>query len=300
LERRRHLLTFPLAVGCWAALHLALCLWIAAQGVKAEGRVVGEGLNFLLAPLLLAPFFGCFLGRTGTSAGNPYLLSSFTATRPLSVGALVAAKLKATVLAALAAWAIVLLAASVWLADAGIQGVLLKWWSPFRQEYPFWRVAATAVLAVGGPVVLTWRLLADNLWLGLTGRAWIVRGSLIACGLGLTLTLTLYATLAEHADFAHRLWVVLPWWAGGAALLKLLAASSVGRTLLRRGLVSPRGLAKLSALWLLAAAGLFVLVYGALPEDAAPVSLLASGAVLGVPLVRLLAAPLALAWNRHR
>jgi hypothetical protein len=30
------------------------------------------------------------------------------------------------------------------------------------------------------------------------------------------------------------------------------------------------------------------------------VSLLASGAVLGVPLVRVAAAPLALAWNRHR
>jgi hypothetical protein len=43
-----------------------------------------------------------------------------------------------------------------------------------------------------------------------------------------------------------------------------------------------------------------VLIYGTVPPDAAPLSVLVSAAVLGVPLVRLLGATLVLDWNRHR
>jgi hypothetical protein len=287
-------------VGALAALNLALLLWIESYPGKPVSAVIREGLNFLLAPLILAPFFGCFLGRTGTSAGNPYPLSSFTATRPLPATALVAAKLKVTALAALAAWAIVLLAASVWLADPGNHEAFLKWWHHLRQAYLPWRVAAVALLATGGPVFLTWRLLADNLWIGLTGRPWIVRGSLLVCGASLPFAFVLCAPLIDDPWLRDRLWAALPWYVGAVALLKLLAAAWVARALLRRGLIGPHALAKLLALWLLAVAGLFMLAYGAVPPDAAPLSLLAFGAALGVPLVRRAAAPLALAWNRHR
>jgi hypothetical protein len=300
-ERRRYLLGFPLALAGWAGLHLAFAVWIEAQlGAKAPARVTLEGLMFLLAPLILAPFFGCFLGRTGTSAGSPYLLSSFTATRPLPAAALVVAKLKAALLAALAGWAVVVLAASVWLADSSTHPAILKWWYQLRQTYPSGRLAAAGLLAVGGLLLLTWRLLADNLWIGLTGRPWVARASLVACGACLPAAFLLSAPLVDDPELRERLWEALPWYAGGAVLLKLLAAACVGRALLRRGLIRPRALAKLLALWLLAAVGLFLLAYAAVPPDAAPVSLLAFGAALAVPLVRLLAAPLALAWNRHR
>lgn len=294
-ERRRHLIPFPLAVGALAGLWLALLLWADVHVQQLDSRFFW-GLPLLFSPPILAPFFGCFLGRTGTSAGNPYLLSSFTATRPVQGTALVAAKLKVAVLATLAAWAIVLLAASVWLAS---YESFWNLWNDLRQAYPFWRVAAITLLAAGGPVFLTWRLLVDNLWIGLTGRAWIVRGSLLACGLGLT-SAGLLAQLLSDPGLRDRLWVALPWWAGGAAFLKLLAAACVGRALLRRGLIRPQTLAKLLALWLLAAAGVFVLACAAIPPGSAPVSLLAFGAVLCVPMARLAAAPLALAWNRHR
>ena len=50
----------------------------------------------------------------------------------------------------------------------------------------------------------------------------------------------------------------------------------------------------------LVAVALFVLVWAVVPEDVGPWYLIAGALVLFLPLVRLCAAPLALAWNRHR
>jgi hypothetical protein len=298
-EGRRHLLPFPLVTGAFAALHLTVTLWIEQPPTELENRF-RLGMNFLFFPLVLAPFFGCFLGRVGTAAGNPYFLSSFAATRPVRGTDIVAAKLKVAALLTLAAWAVVLLAASVWFVETDSYESLRHLWRRLLQQYGPWRATATAALVIAAHPLLTWRLLVDNLWLGLTGRAWVVRGSLVVCGLGLTLTLLLYVRLVDDPEFAHRVWDALPWWAGGAVLLKLLAAGCVCRALVRRGLVAPRTLVKVLVVWLLAATGLFILIYEAVPPDSAPVSLLAFGAALAVPLARVTAAPLVLAWNRHR
>src|SRR5262249_54949930 len=134
-ECRRHLLTFPLIVGGFAAVHLAFILSVLTH----PGQKVQMGVNFLTFPLIVAPFFGCFLGRAGTSAGNPYPLSPFPATRPLPGTALVAAKLQVAALATLLAWAVVLLAASVWFVHTGGYETFPIWWNHFRQGYPAWR-----------------------------------------------------------------------------------------------------------------------------------------------------------------
>jgi hypothetical protein len=298
-EGRRCLLTFPLIVAAFSVLHLTVTLGVERPPAE-PGRRLLLALNFVIFPLIVAPFLGCFLGLAGTAAGNPYSLSSFTATRPVRGTFLVAAKLQVAALGTLAAWVVVLLAASIWFAASDSFEKLLHVWRGLVQNHGPWRAAATAALVTVALPLLTWRLLVDQLWIGLAGRAWIHRGSLVAYGLGLTLVVMLLGWWANNAEDAGRLWLALPWWAGGAALLKLLAAAGVLRALLRRDLIGRPALAKRLAVWLLAVAGLFVLACAALPPDAAPVSLLASGAVLFVPLVRLSAAPLALAWNRHR
>jgi hypothetical protein len=298
-ECRRHLLPFPLAVGALTGLYLTLLL-LLEDAPQDPGYLVRLGVNFSFYPLILAPFFGCFLGRTGTSAGNPYQLSSFTATRPLDGTALVAAKLKAAGLTTLTAWAIVLLAAAVWFAYSGSHEQLSQAWNQLRQAYPSGRVAAIALLGFCGPILVTWRLLVNNLWVGLTGRAWIVRGSMLACGVALPAVCMAWAGVTENPDLGHRFWLDLPWYAAVAALVKLLAAACVGHTLLRRGLIGPRALTRVLVVWLLAVASQFGLLCTAVSLDDVPALLLASGAVLSVPLARLLAAPLALAWNRHR
>lgn len=295
-ERRRHFLTFPVAVGCFLLLHLAMILWVEQ---RPENRIK-LGLNFLFCPPLLAPFLGCFLGRAGASAGNPYPLSSFTATRPVSAGTLVAAKLKVAALGTLAAWALVLVAALVWARAAGIDERLPAWWSHLVREHGAWKVGAAVLLAVIGLYLITWKLLVDSLFLGLAGRPWIFRGALLAYGLGPTFALTQAVRWMDRAQFSATLWDTLSWWAAGAVLLKLLAAGVVLHALLRSGLVEARTLTKLLGVWLLLAGGLFALASAVVPAGAIPASLIARGVVLALPLARLAAAPLAMAWNRHR
>jgi hypothetical protein len=296
-EARRHLFPFPLAVAVLAALEFAFLYRLAGPLQEANYKAV-LGLNFLLLPPVVAPFFGCFLGRTGT-AGELYRVSPFTAARPISDIALVGPKFKVAALATPAAWAAALLAAAAWFWHSGSDARLWQMWDALRQTYPTWRVAAMLLLAVIGTLLLTWRLLADNLWVCLTGRTWLVRGSFLACGLAVTAVGIVCGGLADNMGLRARLWEDLPWWAAGAALLKVAAGAWASHALLRRGLVEPRALAKLLTVWLLAAGGLFALACAAVPADVVPVSLLASGAVLGMPLVRLAAAPLALNWNRH-
>jgi hypothetical protein len=295
-EWRRHFLTFPVVVGCFLLLHLAMILWVEQ---RPENRI-RLGLNFLFFPTLLAPFLGCFLGRAGASAGNPYPLSSFTATRPVSAGTLVAAKLKVAALGTLAAWALVLVAASVWARAAGIDERLPAWWSHLVQEHGAWKVGAALLLILVGLFLITWKLLVDSLFLGLAGRPWIFRGALMAYGLGPTLALTQAVRWMDRAEFGDSVWDALTGWAAGAVLLKLLAAAAVLAALVRQGLVGARPLAKGLACWLLLAGGLFVLARTVVPAGSVPTSLIACGVVLALPLARLAAAPLALAWNRHR
>jgi hypothetical protein len=298
-ERRRHLLPYPLAVGALTGLYLALLLLLENAPLDRKNQLA-LGANMAAYPLILAPFFGCFLGRTGTAPGNPYRLSSFTATRPVHGTALVVARMKVAALATLAAWAIVVLAGAAWFVASGSH----QWLSQFRdrlfEAYPPWRVGTTALLVGVGLLLVTWRLLVDNLWIGLLGRAWIVRGSLVVCGLVLPAAFMVVGWLGEDPALRRRMWEALPWWGVGVALVKLLLAAVVGRTLVRRRLAEPRALAKILAVWLVAVAGVFVLTWGSVFADEVPAILLVSGSVLSVPLVRLGAAPLALEWNRHR
>jgi hypothetical protein len=298
-ELRRHLLPLPLTVAAFAALYLAVVLGVEGPTAGAE-QSIRLGLNLIIFPPLVAMILGGFLGNTGTSARDRYVLSSFTATRPLSVTVLVAAKVKAAALPALASWVITWAAVSLWFLGSGSYEALLKAGSEFFRPYSPWRVGAAVLLAVVVPPLLTWKFLVENMWIGLTGRTWLLRGGGVVCGLVLTLAALFAGRLMNDPKLAHELWVALPWWAGAAVLVKLLAAAGVMRTLLRRRLVGPRTLAKYVAAWLLTAAGLFALACAALLPGEVPVSLLASGVVLSLPLVRLAAAPLALAWNRHR
>jgi hypothetical protein len=299
LERRLHLLPLPLTVAGLVALFFLVTLILERPPEDFKSQLT-LALNLCLFPTIMAPLFGSFLGAMGTSPGTRHQLPAFIATRPLPVTALVAAKLKVAALAAATACAMAFAAAAVWIVAAGSGEQAVKAAADFLRAYPFSRAAATVLFVVVAPGLLTWRLLVDNLWIGLTGRAWIARGSLLVGGLALTALALLAARFMSDPALAHQVWEVLPWWAGVAALVKLLAAAWAGRALLRRGLIERRALLRLLGVWAVTALGLFGLARGTVLFDDVPLSLLASGAVLIVPLVRLAAAPLALAWNRHR
>ena len=76
-----------------------------------------------------------------------------------------------------------------------------------------------------------------------------------------------------------------------------IAAGWDARVAGRRGLLPPRRVAVILGAWALAAGSLLALADLLLPTGVRP---LAVAAVLLVPLVRVTAAPLAVAWSRHR
>ena len=104
----------------------------------------------------------------------------------------------------------------------------------------------------------------------------------------------------HHPEYHKPLLRAVPSVMSLAVLLKLLATAWTARRLLQRQLLHPNTLIRLLALWFLSVLGLMALLAWLIPADAAPRFEATLGVVLLVPLARLLAAPLALAWNRHR
>jgi hypothetical protein len=83
-------------------------------------------------------------------------------------------------------------------------------------------------------------------------------------------------------------------------LLKLGAAAWTAARLARTGLLSERTLVKGAAVWLTSVLVLHAVLLWLLSTPQVPAYFLMLLAILAVPLARVGAAPLALAWNRHR
>src|SRR3989454_11420730 len=95
-------------------------------------------------------------------------------------------------------------------------------------------------------------------------------------------------------------WSALPWIRAGVVALKMPAAAWMVTRLDRSRLLGDRALVAGAAGWCAAVLALYgVLVWFFSTPLVAPY-LLALIAILAVPLARLSAAPLGLAWDRHR
>ena len=115
LERRQCQLLFPLIVGCFVVLVISIG-FLLGSGPHARPRILAHiGENLLYLPLLLAPFVGFALCRPGSLTANPYPLSAFVATRPMTTTALVFAKLRMIAWSTFWAWLVVLVTLAFWL-----------------------------------------------------------------------------------------------------------------------------------------------------------------------------------------
>ena len=294
-EKRRHLLMYPLIVGCCAASLTALHL-----AFMDASSAVPLFLNFPFTACLMAPIAGAFLGRSGIALGNPHPLGAFAATRPVTTAALAAAKLKTAVAATLVGWAVMLAFAAICFFDMGLQRNAARFLDRARSEGFLARARAIVVLFVVVSPLFTWRLMIDSLCASLTGRVWISRFNLLLYGLALPFGTML--TASYSTDPARYAFIVdnSAWWLGSAVAVKLLAATWVVRANDRRGLVERRALARLLCLWVAVAAALFVVAWEALSQEKVPALTVAFGIILLLPLVRLFATPLAVNWDRHR
>jgi hypothetical protein len=161
---------------------------------------------------------------------------------------------------------------------------------------------AIAILLLGFSALLatTWKQLVQSLYIGMSGRAWLVKGSAF---LALSL-LTLFVVVAQwvigdRAVIAALL-NALPWILVVLVCFKISAAAWVATRLHDSRLLSDRTLIVGAACWAIAVLALYGMLVWLLPTLIFRTYLLALVAILAIPLARLSAAPLALSWNRHR
>jgi hypothetical protein len=264
-----------------------------------------DGILLTLAGVLLLPPFVAGFAANTVSKSHPqvrdyYGVSAFTATRPMTSAGLVAAKLKMAVLSTLAAWLLVLIAVPVALTLSGTWPVVAEQWEQWLQLETPLRATVITILVALGLLVLTWKQLVQNLYIGLTGREWVIKTSVF---LGLIFFVAIGPVakwIYEHKEHHAALWEMLPWVAGLLVCMKLTAVFGLMTRLRQLRLLSDRALVTFGSCWLLLVLGLYGLLAWLVPTELAPRYLLALFAVLLLPLARLAAAPLALGWNRHR
>ncbi len=296
-EWRQHGGSLPVWVGILLPFELGL-LFLASD---EPGVLV---FLTLLAVLLTPPCMAGLL-TTGLNAADPgrrdaYGITAFLATRPLTSVALTAAALKAALWSTLATWGLVLFAIPIGLKVSGTLPVVIDGMSQIIEIFEPPRALAVALLIVAGLMTWTWRRLVQRLCIGLTGRERLIKGTSF---LSLSFLVVLIPILQWlHDDSAARgaIWNGFPWIVGFLACARACAAAWIAVRLHDARLLSDLSLLSGTTLWLAAVLALWgVLIWlFTSPYMARYVLLLI--AVLGVPLSRLSAAPLALAWNRHR
>jgi hypothetical protein len=295
-EWRRHGRSLPALVGI--LLPFELVLLFAARDTPALVFVVLLGV--LLTPPVMAAFAAATVGKSNPNVSESYGVTSFIATRPMTSAALIAAKLRATIWSTLAAWLLVLVAIPLALHLSGTGPMVIERVRRIVAVVGTPRAIAIGLLGLAGFMASTWKQLVQRLYIGLTGRDRLVKASVF-------LTLAFVAAFGLIAQWVihHRaveaaLWSGFPWILGGLIGLKMSAAAWIGARLYRRRVLSDRTLVAGAACWCVAVLALYGVLAWLFFTPFFPRYLLGLVAILAIPLARLSAAPLALAWNRHR
>jgi hypothetical protein len=286
-EWRRSGRALPAMVAIVVPAELAI-LFIPNNNTRTPGIIVA------LFALLLPPVLAFF---SATSFATP---TSFVLSRPVSDATLIAAKLKSTLISTVMASLIVAIAipaAEMW---SGASVPVMNTVQPIIDTFEPDGVLVLVLFAVIALISWTWRLLVQNLCISLTGNPWLIKSTVL---IGLTAMGVIgpgLQWLSRHRDAQAAVWNSLPLIAIALVSVKFVAGAVVmsrlhsSRTLADRALVA----------WAVAWFGAVVAIYGVLSwlftDVMMPAYLRASIAVLMMPLAGVGAAPLALAWSRHR
>ena len=296
-EWRRHGRSLPALVGTLLPFELALLF-------AANNNTPELVFYILLGVLLTPPFMAAFAAAT-VSKSNPYVRDSsgmtpFIATRPLTGAALIATKLTMTIWSTLAAWLLVLVAIPLTLTLSGTWPVVIERGSRGIEAVGTPRAIVIVLLGFSGLLASTWKQLVQSLYIGLTGREWVIKASVF-------LTLSLLAVIGpiaqwiiRNSDVQAALWNALPWILALLVCFKMAAAVWIATRLYRSRVLSDRTLVTGAACWPVLVLALYALLVWFVSTPFIPHYCLALVAILAIPLARLSAAPLALVWNRHR
>lgn len=260
-------------------------LWVVTTWNQLNWQSVSDVLGGLTAMFFfVAPFVGVYLGHRS----ERFDMKPFLATRPLTDGeqAMVVLRHVAVVCG---------VGALVWLAGIGVTAMMWGQSLPPLPPLPTWDEAATLLVKAWLPLCLflslllaIWTLVALGAVLGMA-RGWFVP----AGGIGVGVLLIVLINIAGQGlplPAAVATFLLVAGSVGGAA-----AALVVAR---RRGLLSMPTLLGALAAYVVLVVTWFFIVRG---EGTMTLEgLLPIVSLCAVPLLALAAAPLALAWNRHR
>jgi hypothetical protein len=292
LEWKRYGRSLPTFVGILLPVELLL-LWAP----DAPSLVFTILVIVALTPPFMASFTAIAVRKSG--AGDDYGVSPFTATRPVSSAALVGARLGMAVWSTAAAWILVIATVPVALVLSDTWPIVADRAQGFAGVVGASRAIVFGALVLATLILTTWRQMVQSLYLGLTGRPGLIKAS----GLAMLCAIVAIGPLLNWAwnSGAHAwLWVVLFWTLGVIVAARMVLACWIAIRLHRDRLLPDRSLVVGAALWLAAVAAVYAVLLWLFATPLVPRFLLLMIATVAVPLVRLSAAPLALAWNRHR
>ena len=261
-------------------------------------------VEIVVASLLLPPFLAVFVAATvaksSANASESYGITPFIATRPVEDRALVVAKWQAALLSTLAAWMIVAVVVPLGLIWSDAAEPIINIARNVDDALGRPRAIILGLLILAGLVGSTWKQLVQGLYIAMSGREWAVKG--VAFG---TLVAVTFGFLGLGWILESRYWTALAlnaivWLMAAFVVLKFLLAMRVMQRGVERGLFERRQLLFGAIVWdvcVLAVYGVLCLV---LPDILVRRYFLLLIAILVVPFVRLAAAPLAVARNRHR
>jgi len=231
-------------------------------------------------------------------------LPPFLTTRPISGAQIVAAKMKSAAISTLLTWGLVLLIAPVWLylnCDLEFlrdtRGMLRTVYAPFSQ----WAIPALLIVAA---MLLTWSLLVGGIWRGYSGRTWffytLVGLNISAFIASWTFFAWLFDTGEDHGSPFVDVLPWLPWILAACFIAKSWSALAVMNVATRYKLISSSSIKKYFCVWVASASVLIALAWFISPAVEWMRDILILVALLMMPVTRFAAAPLAVAWNRHR
>jgi hypothetical protein len=251
----------------------------------------------LLFVLFTPPFMAVFVAAT---VSDSYGVNSFFATRPLTDASLIAAKLKATMWSALVAWLLVLAATPLALRLSGAAPVVIERANRLVEVVGAPRAIAIAVLGLAALLASTWKQLVQSLYIGMSGREWVVKASVFVALTFLAVILPLAVWISRSRYAMAVLWNNFALIAAVLVCFKLSAAVWIAMQLHDKRLLSDRKLIIGAVTWDVLVFALYGLLVWIVPLMLFRSYVLALVAILTIPLARIAAAPLALAWNRHR
>ncbi|HXA15523.1 MAG TPA: hypothetical protein VN380_00915 [Thermoanaerobaculia bacterium] len=295
-EWRRVGRSLPAMVGILLPFELALLFIFRETPVIVFEILAGV----LLTPSFMAAFAAATVSKSNPHGSDSYGLTPFIATLPLTSVSLITAKLKATIWSTLAAWLLVLGAIPLALRLSGTLPLVIEWKHDLIGFVGTPRAIVIVLLGFMGLVASTWKQLVKSLYIGLSGREWVVKASVFV-----TLSILAIIVPLAHWVIGSRfmmavLWNAFPWIAAVLVCFKLSAAVWIAMRLRDSRLLSDRTLVIGAACWDVSVFALYGLFVWLAPALLFRSYFLALVAILAVPLARLSAAPLALAWNRHR